>query len=156
VSPVVSAHIAEEQAKLTRVTTTPEPPHGYGRDLSCVSDISPTLDEVDGFDLLAIAQAAVRRLTTPRGSLPDDPDYGIDIRSYLNVGITAAGITQAESEIANELAKDDRLDAVSTTFTLSNKTITLRVLATPIDSSQEFAFTITVDEFSAQLELLAA
>lgn len=79
----------------------------FGSDLSCTDDLDPGAKEVSGED--ALAQALYRRLTTPRGQLIDDPDYGLDIQSFLHRGITAGELRGIEGAIRAEVLKDDRV-----------------------------------------------
>lgn len=77
----------------------------YGRDLAGVSDIDELFIEVEGDD--AMVQALARRLITPRGTLIDDDDYGMDLRSYLSRKLTEPELAALPSSVANELRKDD-------------------------------------------------
>lgn len=81
-----------------------EDPLGY--DVSCVDDIDPQAREVEGEEMMAEAWA--RRLTTARGSLEDDPDYGLDLLDVLHRKMTTAEIAAIPGQIAGELLKDER------------------------------------------------
>jgi hypothetical protein len=124
----------EEIAKLVRETPTPVDPFGYGRDLSCVLDLTDGMDEVDPSSTLAIAQALVRRLVTPNGTLWDDPDYGEDIRGYLNRGTTLADLRDLEGKIRNECTKDDRVaQVVAQVRQVGTTQLDISVQVTPVD-----------------------
>lgn len=82
-----------------------------GYDLSCGDDLTELMDEVD--ELTALAQAARRRLSTPRGGVIDAPDYGIDLREYLHRGMTAVDIDGIPEVVKQELKKDERFDTVT-------------------------------------------
>lgn len=134
-SRIVLDAIDAEIALLAREISTPSGELGYGTDLSCVSDLAEDLAEVDPFSTRAIGEAALRRLTTARGTLPDDPDYGLDVRSYANRGVALqelrdlAGLTQAE------LLKDDRLvDAAVTVTQPGQGELSVDVMLTPADA----------------------
>jgi hypothetical protein len=91
---------------------------GYGSDLWCVDDLKETMDEIPNSDSpLAIAQANYRRLRTSRGQLYDDLDYGLDIRSFVNKGVTVAELQSIAGQIRNELLKDDRNESIVVTMT---------------------------------------
>lgn len=79
----------------------------FGTDISCVDDLDPTFGLVAGNTTLA--QAILRRLSTPRGGLLDDPDYGYDVRSLLADEGTLRSLTAARVAIANEVEKDERV-----------------------------------------------
>jgi hypothetical protein len=110
-------------ARIALLTRQADPPTGdlqFGSDLFCDTDLTPTVDEVDPASLLAVGQADFRRLTTGRGALLDDEDYGYDVRTFLATGVTTAEIQGRSGAIRNELRKDDRhesIDQVSITET---------------------------------------
>jgi hypothetical protein len=131
---VVTDFIAAELAKLVKIVPTPVVPFGYGTDLSCVSDVTETMDEVDPFSVRGIGEALVRQLTTPRGSLPDDPDYGLDVRRFLNRGMTRDEITSLSGQIATEVGKDDRVSSSAVTVALPDaSTLRIALAVTPQD-----------------------
>lgn len=67
-----------------------------GTDFGGVSDIDAAWGPVDG--RRALAESVARRLTTPRGSLPDFPDYGFDLVSCIGSAMTDSRIRQRISE----------------------------------------------------------
>lgn len=139
----VRAAIATEVAALERLVQAPTVALGYGRDLSCVTDITPELAEVDPMSVLAIAEASARRLATPRGALPDDDDYGLDLRAYVNRATTPAEIASLELALRGELLKDDRLSDVAPSVTYAVGTLDVVLLMTPVDSDLgEFSLTL--------------
>lgn len=113
---IVASSIADGLAALTRITATPEAPFGFGSDISCASDIDPTLAMVDPFSMLGIGQAIVRRWDCPRGALPPDgkdaQDYGIDLRSWCNRGMRERDLRALESRLQIEALKDDRIKTI--------------------------------------------
>lgn len=135
---IVREHIAESLALLVQAVDFPDPPFGYGSDISGALDVSRAMAETDGFTTLALAQSLVRRLDTPRGSLPDDKNWGISVSSYLNAGTTAAGIRQIAGQIRAELSLDDRVGA-----------LTVRVAPTP--NGQSLLISIQVQPIAALL-----
>lgn len=81
----------------------------YGRELSCTDQIS-TVRYVTGARL--VAEAAYRRLTTPRGLLrggEDEADYGLDLLELVGSVRSDADAASLPGRIRNELAKDDRI-----------------------------------------------
>lgn len=119
--------IAAELALLVAVTATPVAPFGYGSDLSCTSDLTETMDEVDGLTTLALAQALVRRLDCPRGAVGDDDDYGMDLRAMCNQGVAASDVRELASKVRSEIEKDDRVERCGVTVTPSSTGTDLRV-----------------------------
>lgn len=154
-SQIVLDAIAADLAELTRIVPVPTGPLGYGRDLSCVDDVTEALDEVDPFSPAAIGEALLRRLTTPRGGLSDDADYGLDVRSCCNRGVPASELRELAGQIRSEATKDDRVEDASVTVTLpSLNAMSIRILVTPADPLLD-PFSLTFAVVSGQLLLEA-
>lgn len=118
---IVQDKIAEYTAALSRIVPVPTGDLGFGADLSCTDDITHDAAELPGDSPLAVAQANYRRLTTPHGSVPDDPDYGLDVRGFLNRGLTQKSLQEIPGQVRGELRKDDRNDP-------SNLVVTMTIL----------------------------
>ncbi len=107
---------------------------GYGRDLACFDDFTDDFQEIDPNSPLAVAQDAYHRLSTQRGQIPDDPDYGKDLKSLLQKAFEPNGVMQTKGQIRNELLKDDRIDAktlvVDLTLDVPNQSMTVDVKGT--------------------------
>lgn len=102
----------------------------YGTDLDGVTDLSPTMAEASGLHMLA--QALVRRLITPRGTLIDDANYGYDIRDFLGDDLSPADVGRIGSGVDQELIKDERVLSSQTTVTpLSTYVLTISTVVTP-------------------------
>ena len=155
----VEEAIAEGLAELDRVVVAPAPPHGYGSDLRCTSDLRPDMAEVTGDSTLALAEAIVRRLTCPRGGLPDDPDYGIDIRSFLNRPTTADEIRALSGAVRSEVEKDDRVRTASVRLdpTSDGSQLTVRLIVVAVDPLiGQFSLTLAATSAAVLIEELAA
>lgn len=148
--------IAAQVLELDQLVATPQPPFGYGRDLSCVDDITPTLDDVDPFSVQAVSEATIRRLSTARGTLVDDPDYGLDLRSYCNRGVPARELAQLAGGIRNEVTKDDRIETATVTASLAGTNeLRVQITITPVDPATEpFRLTLAVTSADVLLEAL--
>lgn len=94
-------------------TALTSPPHG--RDTSATDRIHRGRI-VTGNRLLA--EAAVRRLSSQRGSLLDDPNYGLPLVELLNQAATKDQIAAIPGRVRGELAKDTRLVEGSITVEL--------------------------------------
>jgi hypothetical protein len=153
---IVRDAIAAGIAATVRVVDAPVLPLGYGSDLSCADDFAESMDEVDGNSLLALAQALFHRLDCPRGRLPDDDDYGLDLRAMVNTGMTARQVRELGGAIRSELAKDDRVaDNVATvTPNATGSELTIDLAVTPVDISLG-PFSMTLSVTSAEILLLA-
>ena len=155
-SQIVLDSIAADIAELTRVVPVPTAPLGYGVDLSCVDDLTEDLAEVDPFSPVAIGEALLRRLTTPRGQLPDDPDYGFDIRGYCNRGVPVGELRSLAGQIRSEVTKDDRVEDATVTVTIpSLNSMTVAILVTPADPTLDtFTLTFSVQSGEATLQAI--
>ena len=150
-SQVVLDAIAASVAALTPVADAAVEPLGYGTDLSCVDDLTPTMDEVSGTPLLA--EAILRRFTTPRGTLPDiagtdlrDKSYGLDLSEYLNRGLTQQEILAIAAQTRSEAKKDPRIASVRSTVIPSptGNEFSVDMQVTPADGSGPFALVLAV------------
>jgi hypothetical protein len=151
---IVTDAIAADIATLTRLVAVPTGALGYGTDLSCVSDISETLVEVDAFSSLGIAQALLRRLGTPRGRLADDLSYGLDLRGYCNRAVPASELRDLAGQVRGECAKDDRVyDATVTVTSPDTSSLTVSIVVQPADPDLEpFSLTLAVESGQILLE----
>ena len=96
-----------------------------GDDLTAV----PDLELMTHGGVPNLAEAITRRLTTPRGGLFYDPDYGVDLRRYLNEAATEE--VQFEiARLAEEQAEEDPRVARATaqvSFEQSTRTLTVHL-----------------------------
>lgn len=113
----------------------------YGTDISCTTDMDPSLRLVSGSELMR--EVIVRRLTCRKGSLLSDPLYGIDIRDFLNSRIDSKALTRIQSIVTGELQNDERILSVTSeaSFNTTSKTLTLQMQGT--GASGPFDLTIT-------------
>lgn len=144
----VAAAIAEMTAALPRLVSEPVPPFGYGTDLWCELDLAPNVTELDPNGTLALAQAALHRLSTKRGDLIDDLDYGHDLQELLSKALTGSAINAEAAQIAAELEKDDRIDSASVALTqVTTKELELKITLVALDPAiGEFERTLQVDQ----------
>lgn len=120
-------------AVLATVPAGPEPiapaVDDHGSDLSCGTDITVDAKELIGDDPLIVAESDVRRLTTDRGTLPDDPDVGHNLEQYIQKPMTPAEVATIAGQVRGELLKDDRhetLNVWTTGQTTSNLLVHIR------------------------------
>jgi len=154
---IVHDTIAAELALLEASEPTPLAPFGYGQDLGCSTDLDPDMLEVDPSSKTAISQALIRRLSCPRGRLPDDAGYGLDVRGMLNKGTDANALRDLAGQIKSEVLKDDRIDGadVTTTYTSETSTLDVTIWAVAVDPSLgEFSLTFAVKSGELMLEEL--
>lgn len=77
----------------------------YGTDLSCTDDLTETMIEVSGPTVLA--QSLYRRLTTRRGGLLGEPNYGYDVRAMLSRASSPRDFASFPAQIRAEAVKED-------------------------------------------------
>lgn len=91
----------------------------FGYDTSCTTALR-TGRFSSGVRL--VAEAAFRRLSTPRGTLrggDDEQNYGIDLADMIGAATTAATAAALPGQIESELLKDERIDSVIVTVKAS-------------------------------------
>lgn len=105
---------------------------------SGLPDIDPLFRTTTGPRL--VLQAVACRLLTPRGALPRDPSYGLDIRSWLNAGFTEQRRFALLASVAAEVEKDERVLTSDVTVTQNRATeaVTIRVQCTTAEGPFEF------------------
>lgn len=68
---------------------------------------------------LVVGQRVMRRLLTPRGGLASiggDPNFGWDVRQYINGRVSSSTLAQAQQEIQNECLKDEEVLSATVSF----------------------------------------
>lgn len=118
-----------------------------GVDFSGLDDIDANLTLVDG--RLGYAQAIFRRLTTPRGRLFYDPEYGIDIREFVKQSGFSA--TQVSRLIEGECLKDERTLNAAAEVTFNEATEEMKIDLTLIDDEGPFTLTLNVTALTVEL-----
>jgi hypothetical protein len=78
-----------------------------GTDFYCIDDLDANLSVVDG--RVGLAQAAIRRISTPKFGLHYDGDYGYDVRDELGKPQGQHGRLSAH-RIEIEVLKDERVN----------------------------------------------
>jgi phage baseplate assembly protein W len=148
-SAAILSKIAEYVSNTSRIADPPTGDLGYGSDLSCTDDLSEDWSELDGSDVRLVAEAALRRLTTARGTLLDDPDYGLDLRSFLHRGQTPADLLAMRGAVRSELLKDDRIDDGALTVELIRSGVEIQISISVTASEAPFALTLAVTDSGA-------
>jgi len=96
----------------------------YGNDVLWDGDLQP------GYEATGVAlviQHAFIRLTTPRGSCPDAPDDGFDVRLLMHDAHTRTGLASIPSRVRAELLKDDRIDSITVRASFLEGELTLAI-----------------------------
>lgn len=126
----------------------------YGTDILLTDDLSDGLVLVSGRRLLI--QDILHRLQTARGTLVDDPSFGMDVRSWVNETMTPARLFSLGAAVGNEAARDDRVFSAqaSATFDAATKKLTLALKVE--DAEGPFAFTASVSNLTVEFLALTS
>lgn len=125
----------------------------FGKDVSCTNGLRPG-QFVTGTRL--VAEAAYRRLTTPRGMLrggEDEANYGLDLLDAIGSVASQSAALALGGSIRNELLKDERIESVDAAVVLTRNGPAHELDITIEAETREgpFTLTIAVDEVSVQL-----
>ena len=124
----------------------------YGSSTQCIDDL-PLISTQTTSPALVIGQRLARRLTTPRGALAligDDPNFGFDVRQYINAKLTPQQRATAEANVTNEVLKDDEVQSADVTMSIGdngNVSIDIKFQA----ATGPFSLTLNVSQVSAAL-----
>lgn len=114
-----------------------------GSDIAGVTDLDPALSIVTG--RRALAEAIMRRLTSRKGSLPDDEDYGYDLRLLIGSAVTRE---QVEQGVRSQVFADERVEDAEVTVTFIGETIQVDLRIT--DGDGPFSLVLGVDALSVE------
>jgi hypothetical protein len=111
--------------------------------------LDPTFRLISG--TMVLLQAAIKRLTTPAGSLAGDPEYGYDLRAYLNRTLQPGEFESIGPRARKQLLLDERIkDAtVLVTYTESISTLRVAITLTPASGATPFPLTLELTPTTA-------
>lgn len=135
---------------------------GYGLDVWCDADGLRTGRYVTGWRL--VAQAIVRRLITPQGTLrggSEESAYGYDIRALIGAVGYRSAVLALPGFVEAQILKDDRVDSATVVPALvteanGSMSIELAITVTLADENQSFALTLSATEAAVQVKYLEA
>ena len=119
-----------------------------GSDLACVADLDPAMSEVSSAK--NVAQSLARRLTTPRGRLIDDPNYGFDLTQYLNDDVSPADLARIKAQAEAECLKDERVASATFTMTMPANGVAIVTIVTT-GSAGPFTLVLSVTSVTATI-----
>lgn len=102
-------------------------------------------------DTAAVADAFARRLSTPRGTLWDDPNYGFDIRDFLNDEVTPGLLAAIRSGIEAQAEQDERIFACTASVEYELSTETLRIRARLLADAGPFGMVFEVSTLATNI-----
>lgn len=107
-------------------------------------DLSSDMRQVSGIESLGLALQ--RRLSTSRGSLWYDRDYGTNLCDFIH---QAGGAYPIEQATETECLKDERVESVSASATQDGSEIELAIVVTT--SNGEFRYVLEVSSVTVDL-----
>lgn len=124
-------------------------PKGLGVDWLGMNDLDFSGELVEG--ILCLAQDVVHRLSTPRGGLFYDETWGLDLRAYLEEGLTAQRLAAIPSEVSSEVEKDERVKAATVTASF-NQPAELLVITIALQTALgPFTLVLAIDKLNVTL-----
>ena len=113
-------------------------------------DVLPSLQLINS-DLIVL-QALVRRLTTTRGRLFYDQEYGFNINDILKAPLQSTSFYK--SEIKNEVFKDERVSSADVSLSLVDEVLIINIKVL-LEEGNEFLLIFSVNnKTNEELEVL--
>lgn len=127
------------------------PDETYGIDVSTYvdGDLDPYFRPLSG--PRAVAEAVVRRWTTPSGGLFFDPSFGVDVRELASRAMTPQTIFALSAQLAAQAEEDDRVHSALVDVAFDPQTRKLRVRAELRTAHGPFELVVSVDRLSVEI-----
>ena len=103
---------------------------------------------------LVVAEAVLRRWTTGRGELIDDPNYGWNVMDLVNDDLGPTDIGYAQQQMAAEAQKDERVRSATVAITLTVAGL-LMIVATIVTALGPFRLVVAVTAVDVKLLLVS-
>ena len=103
---------------------------------------------------LAVAEAILRRWTTSRGQLIDDPNYGFNVTDLVSDDLDKKDVAYAQQQLAQECEKDERVRSASVAVVLTAVGL-LTISATVTTAAGPFRLVAAVSAVSVSLLLVS-
>ena len=143
-NPVISGGIVEPPPTLARTDQVDS-----GVDIDCMIDVGQSLSLARG--LRNLGNAIARRRVTPRGGLFYDANYGLDVRAFLNAGMTPQQLAQVQADVAAEVSKDERVENPEVTVVSNTQTATMTITIVCELAEGPFRFLVAVNALTVEL-----
>lgn len=121
----------------------------FGTDFQFLAGLNPSLSLTSG--VATLGQDIAHRLMTPRGGLFYDPDYGTDLRVYLNAPMTSQTLGALVNDATSECLKDERVQTCVVTPAFDAASSTLNLGFSCLTADGPFTFIISVTKASVAL-----
>lgn len=119
----------------------------FGDDIGGVLDVDDNLSVVGGST--ALAQAALRRLSTNRGSLFYDSEYGYSLSARVNDTVDERSIFETTAGVRAELERDERVLTADVTVTSSGEALAVVAVLETIEGP--FRLVLRATEVTVEL-----
>lgn len=116
-------------------------------DISGTDDIDPALSVVDG--PRAYGEAILRRLSSPQGSLEDDPRYGYDLRSEIG---SLSPISAIEQRVLAQMYDEEGTVEATADVQRLEESLTVQCAA-KLDDGSTHRFTVSAEQLTVALLL---
>lgn len=126
---------------------------GFGRDTSCLTELRPGRYAAGA---RLVAEAAYRRLTTPKGALlggDDEANYGLDLLEVIGAMNPKAIAAALPAQIRHELLQDDRISSVDVVCNVvtSGPNTTIQIEISAETDVGPFDLTLAVSDVSVDV-----
>ncbi|MBI2388631.1 MAG: hypothetical protein HYV09_03355 [Deltaproteobacteria bacterium] len=123
----------------------------YGIDVSTFldGDLDPYFRPLSGPRV--VAEAVVRRWTTPSGGLFFEPGFGVDVRELASQAMTPQALFTLGAQLAAQAEEDERVQSAHVDVSFNTQTRKLLVRADVHTAAGPFALVVSVDRLSVEL-----
>lgn len=101
-----------------------------------------------------VAEAILRRWSTSRGQLIDDPNYGYNVMDLVSDDLGPGDVAYAQQQLAQEAQKDERVKSASVTVTLTGAGL-LTITGAIVTAKGPFSLVVAVNAVSVKLLLVS-
>lgn len=101
-----------------------------------------------------VAEAVLRRWSTSRGQLIDDPNYGFNAMDLVSDDLSKKDIAYAQQQLASEAEKDERVQSASVSVVLTVAGL-LTISASISTAAGPFKLVVAVSATSVKLLLVS-
>ena len=123
----------------------------FGTDVSTYvdGDLDPYFMTIRGPRV--VAEAIVRRWTTPQGALFFDPSFGQDIRALLSQAVSPASLFALRAMLVAQAEEDERVLHARVDVVLDAPTRRLLIRGEIVTADGPFSLVVSIDQLSLEL-----
>jgi phage baseplate assembly protein W len=115
----------------------------FGTDVSTFPILDPVFLPITGVRVLA--EVLARIYQTPQGSDTWHPDWGRDLRRYLNEPMTPEVLAQLQAEAEEGAELDERIQQATATAVFNEPAATVLLSVRVLTATGPFLFTFSLD-----------